>query len=75
MYSAVVDASCRVHGVEGLSVVDASVMPHCPNSATHAPTLMLATKAADLILGRTPLAPAARPAAPAPEGVRTTAIQ
>ena len=43
-----------VHGVEGLAVADASVMPLCPNSATHAPTMMLAEKAADLILGNAP---------------------
>jgi choline dehydrogenase len=46
-----------VHGVEGLAVADASVMPLCPNSATHAPTMMLAEKAADLILGNSPLPP------------------
>jgi hypothetical protein len=45
-------------------VVDASAMPHCPNSATHAPTMMLAEKASDLLLGNTPLTPAAL-AAPA----------
>ena len=32
-------------------------MPFCPNGATHAPTMMIAEKAADLILGNTPLAP------------------
>jgi choline dehydrogenase len=47
----------QVHGVGGLSVVDASAMPYCPNSATHAPTMMLAEKAADVLLGNTPLAP------------------
>jgi choline dehydrogenase len=46
-----------VHGIEGLAVADASVMPLCPNSATHAPTMMLAEKAADLILGNCPLPP------------------
>jgi choline dehydrogenase len=65
--SVVDPATMQVRGVEGLSVVDASVMPHCPNSATHAPTLMLATKAADLILGKTPLAAAVRTAPPAVE--------
>ncbi len=55
---AVVDpASMAVHGVRGLRVVDASVMPYCPNGATHAPTMMLAERASDLILGRTPMAP------------------
>ena len=50
-------ATMRVHGVEGLSVADASAMPYCPSTATHGPTMMLAEKAADLILGNTPLAP------------------
>jgi choline dehydrogenase len=54
-------STMRVHGLEGLRVVDASAMPYCPNSATHAPTMMLAEKAADLILGNAPL-PAERPA-------------
>ena len=53
---AVVDpASMRVHGVEGLRVVDASSMPYVPNANINAPTIMLAEKAADLILGNTPL--------------------
>lgn len=47
----------RVHGMTGVSVVDASVMPFCPNSATHAPTMMVADKASDLLLGNTPLPP------------------
>ena len=58
-----------VHGIEGLAVADASVMPLCPNSATHAPTMMLAEKAADLILGNCPLPPAlARAGRPAGDG-------
>jgi choline dehydrogenase len=57
-------ATMQVHGLEAISVVDASAMPHCPNSATHAPTMMLAEKASDLLLGNTPLTPAAL-AAPA----------
>ena len=44
------------HGIAGLSVADASAMPYCPSTATHGPTMMLAQKAADLILGNTPLA-------------------
>ncbi len=53
---AVVDpTSMRVHGVEGLRVVDASSMPYVPNANINAPTIMLAEKAADLILGNTPL--------------------
>ena len=58
-------ATMGVHGVAGLRVVDASVMPYCPNGATHAPTMMLAERASDLILGATPLAPAGA-ALPAP---------
>ncbi|MBM3677633.1 MAG: choline dehydrogenase [Actinobacteria bacterium] len=55
---AVVDpATMRVHGLEGLRVVDASVMPAVTNANLYAPTMMIAEKAADLILGSTPLAP------------------
>jgi choline dehydrogenase len=56
--SAVVDpASMRVHGLTGLRVVDASVLPHVTNGNIYAPTMMVAEKAADLILGTTPLPP------------------
>jgi len=55
---AVVDpASMQVHGVEALRVVDASVMPFITNGNIYAPTMMIAEKAADLILGNTPLPP------------------
>jgi choline dehydrogenase len=49
---AVVDSRLCVHGVEGLRVVDASVMPVIPGGNTNAPTMMVAEKGADLILGR-----------------------
>lgn len=53
---AVVDDQLRVHGIEQLRIVDASVMPYITNGNIYAPVLMIAEKAADLILGR-PLLP------------------
>ena len=47
----------RVHGLDGLRVVDASAMPYVTNGNIYAPVMMLAEKAADLIKGDTPLAP------------------
>jgi choline dehydrogenase len=48
-------ASMRVHGLQGLRVVDASAMPYITNGNIYAPVMMMAEKAADLILGNTPL--------------------
>ena len=52
---AVLDPQCRVIGVEGLRVVDASVMPMIPSCNLNGPTMMIGEKAADLIAGRVPL--------------------
>ncbi len=58
---AVVDGEGRVHGLEGLRVVDASIMPRITTGNLNAPTIMLAEKIADRIRGRTPLARSTAP--------------
>jgi choline dehydrogenase len=55
--SVVDPANMRVHGLDGLRVVDASIFPYVPNGNIYAPVMMVAEKAADLILGNTPLPP------------------
>jgi choline dehydrogenase len=55
--SVVDPTSMRVHGVEGLRVVDASVMRYVTNGNIYAPVMMIAEKSADMILGNTPLKP------------------
>ena len=58
---AVVDPEGRVYGVEGLRVIDSSVMPSITTGNLNAPTIMLAEKMADHVLGKAPLAPSSAP--------------
>jgi len=62
--TAVVDAELRVMGLQGLRIADASIMPSMPSGNTQIPTMMIAEKAADLLLGRS---------APSPEYPERTA--
>ena len=59
--TSVVDDQLRVHGLRGIRVVDASVMPNMPSANTYSATMMIAEKASDMIRGRPPL--------PAVEGI------
>ena len=56
---AVVDAELRVHGIPGLRIADASIMPYITSGNTCSPTLMIAEKAAELILATSTRSPAA----------------
>jgi choline dehydrogenase len=58
---AVVDAEGRVHGIEALRVVDASIMPEIVSGNLNAPVIMMAERIADGIRGRAPLPPEAQP--------------
>jgi len=58
---AVVDPEGRVYGVEGLRVIDSSAMPSITTGNLNAPTIMLAEKMADHVLGKAPLAPSSAP--------------
>ena len=56
-----VDAEARVHGIQGLRVVDASIMPSMIGGNLNAPVVMMAEKISDLILGKLALAPVSVP--------------
>jgi len=58
---AVVDGAGRVHGIQNLRVVDASIMPNVVSGNLNAPTIMIAEKVADLIRGKSPLPAQAAP--------------
>ena len=64
---AVVDPELRVIGVEGLRVIDSSVMPSITTGNLNAPTIMIGEKGADMVLGRPPLAPSNAPFYVAPD--------
>src|SRR5262249_30050086 len=69
----VVDAELRVHGIDALRVADASVMPRVTSGNTHAPTVMIAERCADLVKGAYASTAAGAPAVPrAPADATTT---
>jgi len=72
---AVVDSETRVHGIDGLRVVDSSIFPTIPNGNLNSPTIMLAERAADLILGNTLLKADAATVTVAPEWQSTQRLQ
>jgi len=72
---AVVDSETKVHGIDGLRVVDSSIFPTIPNGNLNSPTIMLAERAADLILGNTPLKAEIASVTVAPEWQKTQRLQ
>jgi len=59
--AAVLDENCRVRGIDQLRVVDSSIFPTITNGNLNAPTIMVAERAADLIVDNTPLPASAAP--------------
>ena len=55
--TSVVSDELKVHGLQNLRVVDASIMPNMPSANTYSSTMMIAEKASDMIRGRAPLPP------------------